>query len=89
MTLKVISNSPASHYLPSYFEGETVRGNVVLTLEKEDSIKSITVQVPSPPSSGPRVGGFEHSILPCSRKCLGARLLVPYSLTVVVRSSAR
>ena len=44
-TLKVISNAPASTFLPSFYEGETIKGSVTLNLLKEESIKAISVQV--------------------------------------------
>lgn len=49
LTLKVLSNAPASNYLPFFYEGEPIRGSVTLDRDKEDSIKSISVQVTPPP----------------------------------------
>lgn len=65
LTLKVISNAPASNYLPSFFEGEAIRGNVVLDRDKEDSIKSISVQV------GPlSFGRARGKVLGCAMRCV-------------------
>ncbi|KAI0708548.1 hypothetical protein C8Q76DRAFT_799799 [Earliella scabrosa] len=44
LTLKVMSDAPASNYLPAFFEGEAITGVVSLHREKEDSIRSITIQ---------------------------------------------
>ena len=45
LSLKVISNAPSSGYLPAFYEGDAIGGSVSLHREKEDSIKSISVQV--------------------------------------------
>ncbi|KAI0704174.1 hypothetical protein C8T65DRAFT_654104 [Cerioporus squamosus] len=45
LTLKVISSAPSSGYLPAFYEGDAIGGSVTLHREKEDSIKSISVQV--------------------------------------------
>ncbi|KAI0767593.1 hypothetical protein C8Q74DRAFT_1203955 [Fomes fomentarius] len=45
LILKVISGVPASAYLPAFFEGKAITGSVTLHREKEDSIRSISVQV--------------------------------------------
>ncbi|TBU30407.1 hypothetical protein BD311DRAFT_659291 [Dichomitus squalens] len=44
LTLKVISKAPASTFLPSFYEGEPIKGSVTLDLTKEESIKAISVQ---------------------------------------------
>ncbi|RPD60671.1 hypothetical protein L226DRAFT_473994 [Lentinus tigrinus ALCF2SS1-7] len=45
LSLKVMSTAPSSGYLPAFYEGDAVGGSVTLHREKEDSIKSISVQV--------------------------------------------
>ncbi len=45
LTLKVTSKAPASSYLPAFYQGEAITGSVVLCLDKEEPIKSISVQV--------------------------------------------
>ncbi|KAH9925011.1 uncharacterized protein BXZ73DRAFT_50171 [Epithele typhae] len=45
LTLSVLSNVSTPHHLPSFTEGDTIRGSVVLDREKEDGIKSISVKV--------------------------------------------
>ncbi|KAI1792706.1 hypothetical protein LXA43DRAFT_311003 [Ganoderma leucocontextum] len=45
LTLRVLSKAPASNYLPSFYEGDNIRGSVALNLGKEDSIKAISIQV--------------------------------------------
>lgn len=43
--LKVRSRARSPSHLPSFFEGEELSGEVHLDLEREDSIKSISVSV--------------------------------------------
>ena len=45
LTLKVVSNAPASTFLPTFHAGETINGSVMLSLSKEDSIKAVSIQV--------------------------------------------
>ncbi|KAI0634594.1 hypothetical protein C8Q77DRAFT_768334 [Trametes polyzona] len=45
LTLKVISKAPAPHNLPSFYEGETIVGTVVLQLEKEEPVKAVSIQI--------------------------------------------
>ncbi|KAI0649771.1 hypothetical protein C8Q79DRAFT_940660 [Trametes meyenii] len=45
LTLKVVSKAPASTYLPAFYQGEAIQGSVTLTLDKEEPIKSVSVQV--------------------------------------------
>ncbi|KAI0672161.1 hypothetical protein C8Q78DRAFT_730210 [Trametes maxima] len=45
LTLKVISKAPTSTYLPAFYQGEAMQGTVTLTLDKEEPIKSVSVQV--------------------------------------------
>ncbi|GBE83344.1 hypothetical protein SCP_0503920 [Sparassis crispa] len=45
LTLKVPSHSPTPAHLPSLFEDEAIAGAVELNLEREETIKSITVVI--------------------------------------------
>lgn len=45
LTLKVTSKAPASSYLPAFYQGEAITGSVVLCLDREEPIKSVSVQV--------------------------------------------
>lgn len=45
LTLKVASKAPASSYLPAFYQGEAITGSVVLCLDREETIKSVSVQV--------------------------------------------
>lgn len=45
LTLKVISKAPASSYLPAFYQGEAVTGSVALCRDREEPIKSVSVQV--------------------------------------------
>ncbi|TDL25703.1 hypothetical protein BD410DRAFT_604749 [Rickenella mellea] len=42
-TLKVSSNAPSVRFLPSYFEGQSISGNINLDLCKPDAIQSVSV----------------------------------------------
>lgn len=43
--LAVSSRARSSNHLPSFFEGEDITGSVDLSLEREESIKAVTVSV--------------------------------------------
>ncbi|EIW53242.1 uncharacterized protein TRAVEDRAFT_134054 [Trametes versicolor FP-101664 SS1] len=45
LTLKVASKAPASSYLPAFYQGEAITGSVVLCLDREETIKSVSVQL--------------------------------------------
>lgn len=45
LTLKVASKAPASSYLPAFYQGEAISGSVALCLDREETIKSVSVQV--------------------------------------------
>ncbi|KAH9848132.1 hypothetical protein C2E23DRAFT_941244 [Lenzites betulinus] len=45
LSLSVLSKAPASTYLPAFYQGEPITGSVTLRLEKEEPIKSVSVQV--------------------------------------------
>ncbi|KAI9060021.1 hypothetical protein FKP32DRAFT_1578831, partial [Trametes sanguinea] len=45
LTLTVFSNAPTSNHLPAFYQGESVRGSVTLRLDREEAIKSVSVQI--------------------------------------------
>ncbi|KAI0329806.1 hypothetical protein GY45DRAFT_840948 [Cubamyces sp. BRFM 1775] len=45
LTLKVFSKAPGPSYLPAFYQGEAVTGSVKLSLDTEEAIKSVSIQI--------------------------------------------
>ena len=44
-TLRLASRARASNHVPYFYQGETISGSVNLTLEKEDNIRAVEIEV--------------------------------------------